>query len=149
MALFGSETPVWRLALFALIPAGLMILRWSYLRWRSFARSMPMQERDWVEPSYRLQHATIDGTKVTIHDLRDFTWRSKHDRDSNWVDATFDVNEIVDVWYVISHFHWFRGVAHTMLTFDFSDGRSITASFEVRRVKGGALPSIEGHLESL
>ena len=144
MALFGSETPVWRLALFALIPAGLMILRWSYLRWRSFARSMPMQERDWVEPSYRLQHATIDDTKVTIHDLRDFTWRSKHDRDSNWVDATFDVNEIVDVWYVISHFHWFRGVAHTMLTFDFSDGRSITASFEVRRGKGVRYRPLKG-----
>ena len=103
-----------------------------------------MQERDWVEPSYRLQHATIDGTKVTVHDLRDFTWRSKHDRDSNWVDATFDINEIVDVWYVISHFHWFRGVAHTMLTFDFSDGRSITASFEVRRVKGVRYRPLKG-----
>ena len=71
---------------------------------------------------------------VTFSHVRDFTWRGTKDRDEAWAeDVTFDLNAIKDVWYIVDHFSKTKGIAHTMLTFQFLDGKAVTFSFEARR----------------
>ena len=43
------------------------------------------------------------------------------------------MNAIKDVWYIVDHFSKTKGIAHTMLTFQFLDGKAVTFSFEARR----------------
>ena len=70
---------------------------------------------------------------VTFSHVRDFTWRGTKDRDEAWArDVTFDLNAIKDVWYIVDHFSKTKGIAHTMLTFQFLDGKAVTFSFEAR-----------------
>jgi hypothetical protein len=71
---------------------------------------------------------------VTFSHVRDFVWKDTTDREEAWAnDVIFDLNAIKDVWYIVDHFSKTKGIAHTMLTFQFLDGKAVTFSFEARR----------------
>ena len=46
------------------------------------------------------------------------------------------IGDLVGVWYFVEHFHWLKGLAHVLLSFEFAGDRFVTCSFETRRVKG-------------
>ena len=96
----------------------------------------PELNRNWVEECSKITTATFKGSKVTLNNVRDYTWVSKREHDNKWSKKTLDIEEIVDVWFVIDHFHKIKGLAHTMLTFEFKNGEYITFSFETRREVG-------------
>ncbi len=96
----------------------------------------PELERDWVADCAKLTTATFKGSTVSLKNVRDFTWVSKREHDDKWSNIKVNLNEIVDIWFVIDHFHKIRAMAHTMLTFEFKNGQYITFSFETRREVG-------------
>ena len=93
-------------------------------------------DRDWTDDCAVTPTVDITHDSVTIHGVRDFRWRSTRDYDVRWTDERYLLEDLVGIGYFVEHFHWIRGMAHTMLAFEFRDGRVLVASFEVRRERG-------------
>lgn len=107
--------------------------------WKRYVRLKALEPRldlEWVDDCAEHATASFKGSKVSLKNVRDFSWKSKREHDSKWINTKVDIDEIADVWFVIDHFHKIKGLAHTMLTFEFKDGQFITFSFETRREVG-------------
>jgi len=117
--------------------AALVGIRLLYV-WNTRIRPLePSLELEWAADCEHLTTATVEGSKITFHNVRDFTWRTTRDRDENWADEVrVDLNDLKDVWFMVDHFHSLKGLAHTYLTFEFGDGTCLSFSFESRREKG-------------
>ncbi|MCE9672479.1 DUF4105 domain-containing protein [Myxococcus stipitatus] len=104
----------------------------------------PSSERDWAPDLARAAHADVEGSRVTLHDVRDFRYRSTSDWDAAWYTATYDTRELTGAWFIVEPFSGFYGAAHTMVSFGFSDGRYVVFSVEVRREKGETFSAVGG-----
>lgn len=104
----------------------------------------PSTERDWAPDLARAAHARVDGPLVTIHNVRDFRYRSTTDWDESWYDATYDTRLLSRAWFIIEPFSGFEGAAHTMVSFGFDDGRFVTFSVEIRRERGETYSVVGG-----
>ncbi len=117
--------------------AALVGVRLVYV-WSTRIRPLePSLELEWAADCEHLTTATVDGSSITFHNVRDFTWRTTRDRDENWADEVHvDLDDLKDVWFIVDHFHSIKGLAHTYLTFEFGEGTCLSFSFESRREKG-------------
>ena len=113
-----------------------MFIKIMWARYVRIKSLEPGLDKEWVADCAKHGTATYKGSKVTMKNVRDFTWESKRDHNSKWIDTKVDIDDITDVWFVIDHFHKIKGLAHTMLTFEFGDGQFISFSFETRREVG-------------
>ncbi|NPC82180.1 DUF4105 domain-containing protein, partial [Pyxidicoccus fallax] len=104
----------------------------------------PSGQRDWAPDLARAARADVDGTRVTIHDVRDFRYRSTSDWDAAWYTATYDTRELTGAWFIVEPFSGVWGAAHTMVSFGFADGRYVVFSVEVRREKGETFSAVGG-----
>jgi hypothetical protein len=94
----------------------------------------PQLDAKWNSDCEFLTTTTIEGSKITFRNVRDFFWRTTRDRDETWADeVVVDVKELKDIWFIVDHFHPIHGMAHTYLTFEFNDGTCLSFSFEARR----------------
>ena len=81
----------------------------------------PTNQRDWQDSVARVPVVDFDGDIVTISDQRAFRYRAENDYDSEWVERSYDLDQLtgVDVMFV----YWGSpDIAHTMLSFAFSTG---------------------------
>ncbi len=95
----------------------------------------PSHSRDWKIPQAVLPTAEIKGNLLSVQNLRDFHYRTRDDFDIRYINDTFDLTKLEKVWFVVSHFSEFEGAAHTMLSFEFSDGKTLSISIESRQEK--------------
>jgi|SRR6218665_624745 len=96
----------------------------------------PSLTRDWAPDLIRASRAEEQGTQVTVHDVRDFRYRSTTDWDAAWYSATYDTKDLVRAWYIVEPFSGFEGAAHTMVSFEFTGDRFLAFSVEIRRERG-------------
>lgn len=113
-----------------------IVVMWSFHR--------PSNDRDWADDQQQLPVAVFDGNTVTIRNVRHATYRTEDDYVVDWLDMRFDLNEIRSVDFVVEPFSAWQGLAHTLLTFGFADGRHIAISVEVRREKHESFSAIRG-----
>lgn len=112
---------------------------------RRFRFEQPSNERNWVNDNARTPTATVNGDLATLHDVRDFNWRSTKDYDERWMDVSFNLNDVQRIWLVLEAFDpKHPQMAHTLLSFELSDGRRLACSIEVRREKGERFHPIAG-----
>jgi hypothetical protein len=100
--------------------------------------------RVWAPEYARMPRATIDGDRVTVHDIRDFDYRSESDFDVRYYDRSFDLRELRTMDFIGSSWG-IPNVIHTLLSFGFADGDHLVLSVETRRELGEAqttLPSL-------
>lgn len=121
----------------ALPVALLAVLTW-------FLLISPTHDRDWSPDQVRLSWAEIDGTKVTVKNIRNFRYRDTDDWDAGWYDATFDTDDLEHAWFVVEPFSQFEGAAHTMVSFGFKGGRYLVMSVEIRKEKGESFSVLGG-----
>ena len=143
----------WALASLALI-VGFSLRRW---RWRSLAAFTalfallltawstlpPSNDREWEPENAVLAYADIDGERVTLHNIRNFDYRTETDFTPLYYDRSFDLRQLetVDMFTV----YWMGPtIAHVFLSFGFTDGAHVAFSIETRREKGQAYSSIAG-----
>jgi|ETNmetMinimDraft_3_1059899.scaffolds.fasta_scaffold45277_2 hypothetical protein len=120
-----------------LIGLGLLILSLPISMWYiKVAPRKPTNEGDWVSDNAKTASASINNRIIKIKNVRDFTWRSSKDHDVKWKEETYDLDDLVGLYYIVEYIHKFRALAHTMITFEFKNNRFLTCSFEVRRKKG-------------
>jgi hypothetical protein len=135
-ALAALVLPDWRwraLAAYAAVFA-LLVWRWSAIE--------PSNDRDWKPETARLAHATIAGDQVTLHDIRNFDYRSENDFTPAYYDRTFDLKQLDSVDLVASY--WMGpAIAHVFLSFGFA-GRHVAISIEARSERGEGYSSIKG-----
>lgn len=121
------------------VPQGLglvLLLGW----WGSI---VPSNERLWATDVNRMSYGEIHGSVVTLHNVRDFNWRSETDFDERWITQDYDLQTLKSVDMFLSY--WMGPViAHTLVSFGFEDGRHVVFSVEIRKERGEAFSAIGG-----
>ena len=102
-------------------------------------------EGDWQTPFARMPEAGIEGDRVTIVNIRDFQYRSETDYTPRYRRESYLLSELRTVDFALCYWDGNLAIAHTMLSFGFSDGRHLVFSSETRLKNGqaqGALPGL-------
>jgi Domain of unknown function (DUF4105) len=103
----------------------------------------PSNDRNWEPENAVLAYATIDGERITLHNIRNFDYRTETDFTPAYYDRTFDLRQLdsVDLFSV----YWMGpAIAHAFLSFGFTDGAHVAFSIETRREKGQSYSSLQG-----
>jgi hypothetical protein len=103
----------------------------------------PSNNRDWLPDEAVLPFAEITGNQVAIHNVRNCDYRTETDYDVHYYDKTFDLDQLrtVDLYLVT----WGSPhIAHTMVSFGFTNGDYVCFSIETRMEKGEAYSAVKG-----
>jgi hypothetical protein len=103
----------------------------------------PSNDRIWADDVARLMHGSVEGSMVTLVNVRDFDWRSDSDYDVRWETRQYDLDRLVSADAILSYWSS-KAIAHAMISFGFDDGRHVVFSVEIRRKQGEAFSSIGG-----
>ena len=145
-------------ALFATVAlAALIALVFNRWRWRALAiyfalfalvvvwwRSIePSNDRDWQTDVAILPYATIEGDVVTVHNIRNFDYRSETDYTPAYYDKHFDLRQLEGVDLVAVY--WMGpAIAHIFASFAFAGGDHLAVSIETRKEKGEGYSTLKG-----
>jgi hypothetical protein len=125
----------WRaIGAYGVLCVGLALL-WSSIE--------PTNDRDWQTDLAVLAYATVDGDKVTVHNVRNFDYRSETDYTPAYYDKTFDLRELRSVDIVTSYWAG-PAIAHVFVSFGFPGDDYLAVSIEVRKPKGEAYSTLKG-----
>ena len=113
--------------------------------WIRVHKLRPSNDRSWVNDNERNATIEFDGDIAKITNLRDFNWRSSKDFAERWINEDYDLREVESIWLTLEYFDQkLRQMAHTILSFEFKDGRRLACSIEVRREKGERYHPVRG-----
>ncbi len=99
---------------------------------------------DWQAPWGRVPTVEFVGSRVLLHNVRNFRYRSENDYDIRYIDFEFDPSTVRTVDLAVSHWDNILAIAHTMLSFGFADGRYLVVSMETRLPEGAAQGFLPG-----
>ncbi|MGR9035992.1 MAG: Lnb N-terminal periplasmic domain-containing protein [Gammaproteobacteria bacterium] len=103
----------------------------------------PSNARQWQPDVAKLAYAALDGDKVTVHNIRNFDYRSENDYQPGYYTKTFDLNKLKGV-DLIAVYWMGPAIAHTMLSFDFGGNDHLAVSIEARKEMGEGYSTIKG-----
>lgn len=155
-----------RAFIISFIFVALIALVAAVLWWQSIT---PSNDRDWAPDVARmttgsLSLATHSGKQssietsattplasdvtelVTLHNVRNFSWRSETDIDERWETRHYDLAQLSSVDLIVSYWT-VPAIAHTLVSFGFNDGRHVVFSVEIRKEKGEEFSEIGGFLK--
>ncbi len=130
----------WRLRGIAAIIACAVIFAVVLTWWLSLK---PSNDRNWQRDVAELPYATFDKNKVTVHNIRDFAYRTETDFTPRYYSRTVDLNDIRTV-DIVSVYWAGDLIAHLFLSFGFEGGEQIAISIETRKEVGEAYSSLAG-----
>jgi hypothetical protein len=108
--------------------------------WRAIE---PSNDRDWLPDVAVLPYATIEGDLVTVHNIRNFAYRSETDYTPAYYDRTYDLRKLVGVDLVAVY--WMGpAVAHAIVSFRFAGSDPLAVSIETRKEKGEGYSTLKG-----
>ena len=119
---------------YAVLCAALLVL-WSSIE--------PSNDRDWQPEVAMLPYATIAGDRVTVHNIRNFDYRSETNFTPAYYDKTFDLRELQSVDIVTSYWTG-PAIAHVFVSFGFAPNDYLAVSIEVRKPKGEGYSTLKG-----
>jgi hypothetical protein len=90
----------------------------------------------WSPEQARQPIVTIEGEKVHVQNVRNFTWHTATDFTPGFYDRTYDVSKLNSMYYVVASMPKWEAVAHVFVCFGFSDGQTVAVSVEGRREDG-------------
>ena len=123
-----------------LLPMGVAALA-AVLLW--YARIEPSNERDWLADVARAPWAEVTGDRVTVHEVRDFAWRTEQDYTPRWETRTVDLRALQAVDLVASY--WMgEAIAHILVSFVFADAPPLAISIETRKARGEPYSTLLG-----
>ena len=128
------RTRWWAAASFVL--GFLLLLAW-------WSRIPPSNDRDWAPEYAVLPRATVEGDRVTLHNLRNFDYRTETDFTPRYEERTYDLRRLDSVDLVASY--WMgEAIAHVMLSFGFGGESFVMISVETRRERSEGYSTIKG-----
>lgn len=103
----------------------------------------PSNDREWLPEVARPAQAVFDGDYVTIENIRNFDYRSETDFTEHWETRTYDLSKIQGLDIFLSY--WGSPmIAHTIMSWDFGDGRPLAISIETRKEVGEEYSAVLG-----
>lgn len=138
----GAAVALWRRgswrrrAGWAFVAALALLVIW----WQSLA---PSNDRVWADDVARMLHGTVQGSTVTLENVRNFDWRSDDDHTVRWETRQYDLDQLVSVDMALSYWAG-PAIAHTLVSFGFADGRHLVFSVEIRKERGEQFSEIGG-----
>jgi len=124
----------WAAALFVLVFA-LLVAWWSTIS--------PSNDRDWAPEYAVLPRATVEGDRVTLHNVRNFDYRTEADFTPRYEERTYDLRRLDSLDLVASY--WMgEAIAHVMLSFGFGGEDFVAISIETRRERTESYSTIAG-----
>jgi len=133
VAMFGWRA--WWAPIALAVALAVLIGWWTTIR--------PRNDRVWADDVARLMSGEVMGSRVTLHNVRDFDWRADDDYDARWETREYDLDHLVSADAILSYWSS-EAIAHAMLSFGFDDGRHVVFSMEIRREKGEAFSEVGG-----
>jgi len=106
----------------------------------------PSNHREWRKDLAVLPYATVEGDRITIHNIRNCTYRTDTDYDVHYYDKTFRLSHLCCAYLILSDWG-LRKVVHTMFSFGFRNGERVDYvcfSIEVRKEKNEGYSAIRG-----
>lgn len=103
----------------------------------------PSHERDWADDVSRLLEWQLDGDRVVLRNVRNFSWRGETDYTPRWETREYDLGQLESADLLLSY--WMGpAIAHTLVSFGFADGRQLVFSLEIRKERHEAFSAIAG-----
>lgn len=118
------------------LAAFLAVLGW----WLTLA---PKNDRNWQQDVSKTAWAEIKGDVVTLHNVRNFDYRSATDMIPRWETRTVRLSRLTEADLSIN-FWGSPFMAHPIASFQFSDGPPIAISIEIRREVGEGFSALGG-----
>lgn len=139
VALVLARAPGWRherRLLLAGALAALAMLGW----WQSLA---PSHARPWADDVARLLESTVDGDRLELRNVRAFEWRTEADYTPRWETRRYDLSRLESADLILSY--WMGPhIAHTLVSFGFSDGQRLVFSLEIRKERDETFSALGG-----
>jgi len=109
----------------------------------AFHLMRPSNDRTWQADVAQLPYAEIMGDKITVHNVRNCTYRSEAEFTPQFETRHYDLSKLRtgDVYLVDWGLH---KVAHTMVSFGFDDGQYLCFSIETRKEVGEDYSALKG-----
>ena len=103
----------------------------------------PSNDRNWQPDVAVLPYATENGDLITVHNIRNFDYRTETDFTPAYYDKIFDLQKLESV-DLIAVYWMGPAIAHTFLSFGFEGGDYLAVSIETRKVQGEEYSMIKG-----
>ncbi|MGV7225014.1 MAG: DUF4105 domain-containing protein [Nitrospinales bacterium] len=103
-------------------------------------------DRPWQSMSVVLCYADMNGDDITIHNIRNYDYRSKTDFTPQYYDKTINLTDLKTADLYLC----FWGptlIAHTMMSFGFEDQGNVCISIETRKEVGEKYSEVKGFLK--
>jgi len=108
-----------------------------------FLRIPASNDRAWQTEVERVPYATINGDLITIHNIRNFNYRTETDFDPRWETRTYNLSKL-DSADIIAVYWAGKAIAHVMVSFGFAGKDYLTVSIETRKEKGESYSTLAG-----
>ena len=135
-------------------------LRWRYPRlcWAMIALLFvgfsawwwsiePRNDRKWAADVSRIVTGRHEGRIATLENVRDFDWTSRDVFVKRWTTEHYDLADLSSMDVTLSYWG-IDAIAHTLVSFGFSDGRHVVFSVEIRRQWDEEFSSLAGFFKS-
>ena len=103
----------------------------------------PSNQRDWQPEVAVLPYATVDGDRVTLHNIRNVDYRTATDFTPRYDDKTVDLKQLDSV-DLISSYWAGDAIAHVFVSFGFGGRDYVAMSIETRKERTEDYSSIKG-----
>jgi hypothetical protein len=131
--LFWSRRPFLRVLPLIILAAG--IVCWNSLN--------PSNDKNWVPEVRETPWGEISGDVVTLHNIRNFNYRSETDFDANYETRSYNVSELTEVDMLVTYWAG-KAIAHVMVSFGFNNKDYISFSIETRKEVGESYSAVNG-----
>lgn len=103
----------------------------------------PSNERQWQTDVARLSTISVNDHLVTVHNVRNFSYRSEFDYTPAYYDKVYDLNQLKGV-DLIAVYWMGPAIAHTLVSFDFGNHHHLAISIEARKQSDETFSTIKG-----
>ena len=107
----------------------------------------PSNNKEWQKDVEVLSYATFKGNLAHVYNIRDFKYKTEADYIPSYYDSVFDIDKLEGIDFIATY--WMgKDIAHTFLSFSFSDGKHLAISVEARKEKGESYSVLGGFFKT-
>ena len=126
-----------------ILAGGLVFILALWVWWQTIK---PLAEREWaadVAHLIQVERSPDNPNAVTLNNVRNFVWRSDTDFTPSWETRSYDLSQLDSVDVALSY--WMGpAIAHTLVSFGFTDGQHVVFSIEIRKEKHEQFDALAG-----